>query len=80
LAPLVRAPEARADAAASTASRPAFRDDREPPLRGDETVRGYVSDLGQRKTEIFFAKDLDRANQLERKAKIAIFAQLLFRK
>jgi hypothetical protein len=36
---------------------------------------GYASDLGQRKTEIFFAKDLDRANQLERKAKIAISAQ-----
>jgi hypothetical protein len=27
------------DAIASTASRPAYRDDREPPLQGDETVR-----------------------------------------
>jgi hypothetical protein len=35
LASLVRACETRDDAATSTASRPAFRDDREPPLLGD---------------------------------------------
>src|SRR5258708_24432263 len=44
---------------ASTASRPAFRDDREPPLCLGRDGNRYRFDLGQRRREIFFQMGLD---------------------
>jgi hypothetical protein len=42
------------DAIASTASRPAYRDDREPPLQGDETVRDKEVICREAEAEHFF--------------------------
>jgi hypothetical protein len=60
LASLVRAHEARADAAASTASRPAYRDDREPPLLWDETVNNKAVICLEREAENFLQEDWTR--------------------
>ena len=43
----------RADAAASTASQPALRDDREPPLFSGETRRSQIADLPDDTSGIF---------------------------
>src|SRR5712664_958165 len=48
------------DAAASTASRPAFVTTRDPPLLSERDGDGYRSDLGQPRTEIFLQKGLDK--------------------
>jgi hypothetical protein len=48
------------DAAASTASRPAFVTTRDPPLLSERDGDGYRSDLGQPRTEIFLQMGLDR--------------------
>src|SRR6266478_2919292 len=47
------------DAAASTASRPAFVTTRDPPLLSERDGDGYRSDLGQAGTKIFLQKGLD---------------------
>jgi NADP-dependent 3-hydroxy acid dehydrogenase YdfG len=49
----------RADAAASTASHPAFVTTRDPPLLGDEMARAGRTDLPDGESEIFLAKGID---------------------
>src|SRR5438552_18362687 len=48
------------DAAASTASRPAFVTTRDRPLLSRRDGEGYASDLGQPRREIFLQRGLDR--------------------
>jgi hypothetical protein len=48
------------DAAASTASRPAFVTTRDPPLLSRRDGEGFRSDLGQARRKIFLQKGLDR--------------------
>jgi hypothetical protein len=50
---------ARLNAAASTASHPYVRDDRDTPLCVGRDGGGYRSDLGQERTGIFLRKGLD---------------------
>jgi hypothetical protein len=57
--PALRLP-LRADAAASTASHRAFRDDRDPPLFSGETGRAGSADLPDGLSEMFFVGGLDR--------------------
>src|SRR6266700_5934050 len=47
------------DAAASTASHPNVRDDREPPLFSEWDGESCMSDLGQSRSDLFFARGLD---------------------
>src|SRR6266436_9658278 len=47
------------DAAASTASRPAFVTTRDPPLLSRRDIEGYAAGLGQAETEIFFKMGVD---------------------
>jgi hypothetical protein len=53
------------EAAASTASRPAYRDDREPPLLVGRDGERYSFDLPDGRSEIFFQQGLDSPNQLD---------------
>jgi hypothetical protein len=55
----------RADAAASTASHPAFVTTRDPPLLGDEMARAGRTDLPDELSEISFQTGLDDPNQFE---------------
>ena len=55
----------RADAAASTASHPAFVTTRDPPLLGDEMARAGSADLPDGESKIFFAEGLDDPNHVE---------------
>jgi hypothetical protein len=48
---------------ASTASRPAFRDDREPPLLRNGTATNKPLIWGDLESRIFFKADLDSPNQ-----------------
>ena len=65
------------DALASTAFRPNVRDDAYAPLIGpgceDETI-----DLGGRRSELFFAEDLDDPNQVESVEKIRLSTHGIF--
>jgi hypothetical protein len=60
---------------ASTASRPAFRDDRDTPLEWGGTAR-YKSDLVFRKTGIFFQTGLDNPNHVDPAHEIGFYAQI----
>jgi len=51
--------------AASTAFQPNARDDRETPLMRDRMARACSYDLPDEQSGIFFARGLDRANQLD---------------
>jgi hypothetical protein len=53
------------DAAASTASHPNVRDDRDTPLVEGMRQRQLTADLGRMKTGMFFVGGLDRPNQLD---------------
>jgi hypothetical protein len=59
----------RADAAASTASHPAFVTTRDPPLLGDEMARAGRTDLPDELSEISFQTGLDDPNQFEMSVK-----------
>jgi hypothetical protein len=48
------------DAAASTAPRPAFSDDRETPLCGGRDTGGCTSDLGETRSGLFLRERIDR--------------------
>ena len=90
-APFVRAPvdrsqarpalrrQLRANAAASTASHPAFVTTRDPPLLGDEMARAGRTDLPDGESEMFFAKGLDDPNHIESSDEIRIQTQRILR-
>src|SRR6266849_908215 len=63
------------NAAASTASRPYVRDDRETPLCVGRDTQSSRRDLGCAKTEIFLQRGLDYPNQIEKSQQIALHAQ-----
>ena len=65
----------RADAAASTASHPAFVTTRDPPLLGDEMARAGRTDLPDGESEMFFTKGLDDPNHIGIVAKNRAAAQ-----
>ena len=69
---------ASADATASTASRPTVVTTRDRPSLGMGCF-GYRGDLHFGKTEIFFARGLDRPNQLEMAQQIGIYRAVRFR-
>src|SRR6266700_4824221 len=62
LSPALRSRCAR-NAAASTASHPNVRDDREPPLFSEWDGESCKSDLGQSRSDLFFVRGLDRNSQ-----------------
>jgi hypothetical protein len=63
------------DAAASTASRPAFVTTRDPPLLPGRDGAERATDLGVRESDIFFRGGLDVPNQPENVQQIAVCAQ-----
>jgi hypothetical protein len=69
----------RADAAASTASHPAFVTIAILPSCRERTGRAGSADLPDGGSEIFFPKGLDDPNHLEIAAQIKIYAQRIFR-
>jgi len=63
------------DAAASTASRPAFVTTRDPPLLSRRDSAEIATDLGRMKSGIFLRGRLDDPNQPEIVQQIAVYAQ-----
>jgi hypothetical protein len=72
---LVRRRKIRPRAVAATASRLHVRDDRETPLFMRRDARKSAADLGETQSGIFFARNLDRGDGVERAGEISFLAQ-----
>jgi len=68
----------RADALASTASRPAFVTTRDPPLLPERDGVEVAIDLNRLKAIYFCGRGLDDPNHFEMSDQIAVFAQRIF--